>query len=326
MNRTHVPSHLPLPLQARLSRRTVQKLALALPPSLLLAPPGRVFARQATPGALSADLQQFADDTYAFVNSGYISLFIVTDEGVIATDPGSQQGPERAEAYKAAIASVTDQPVRYLVYSHDHADHATGGEVFADTATFISHRNAVAKLAALADPRTPVPEIAFTDQLTIELGGKPIELYYTGRNHSDNSIVLLYPERRLLFAVDFIPVDRLPYQNLGDSYPDEWIESLRWIEENLDFDTLVPGHPPLPGTKADVSEMRNYLQDLMAAVRAAQDEGLADNSPEMIEAVRTELEPAYGSWGMFAEWLPLNIEGLLRIWAETGATAATPAP
>jgi glyoxylase-like metal-dependent hydrolase (beta-lactamase superfamily II) len=305
----------------------VQKLALALPPSMLLAAHGHALAQEATPGALSADLQQFADDTYAFTNGGYISLFIVTDEGVIATDPGSQAGPERAEAYRAAIASVTDQPVRYLVYSHDHADHATGGEVFAETVTFIAHRNAVEKLAALADPRTPVPEIAFTDQLTIELGGKAIELYYTGRNHSDNSIVLLYPERRLLFAVDFIPVDRLPYQNLGDSYPEEWIASLRWIEENLDFDILVPGHPPLPGTKADVTEMRNYLEDLIAAVRAAQDQGLADNSPEMVEAVRTELEPTYGSWGMFAEWLPLNIEGLLRIWTETGGAAgATPAP
>jgi glyoxylase-like metal-dependent hydrolase (beta-lactamase superfamily II) len=313
-------------LQARLSRRTVQKLALALPPSILLATPRRTLAQEATPGALSADLQQFADDTYAFVNSGYISLFIVTDEGVIATDPGSQSGRERADAYRAAIASVTNQPVRYLVYSHDHADHATGGEVFADTATFISHRNAVAKLAALNDPRTPVPEIAFTDQLTIELGGKTIELYYTGRNHSDNSIVLLYPERRLLFAVDFIPVNTLLFQNLPDAYPDEWVESLRWIEENLDFDILVPGHPPLPGTKANVTAVREYLEDLMAAVRAAQDQGLADNSPEMIEAVRTELEPAYGSWGMFAEWLPLNIEGLLRIWAETGENGATPAP
>jgi glyoxylase-like metal-dependent hydrolase (beta-lactamase superfamily II) len=313
-------------LQARLSRRTVQKLALALPPSILLATPRRTLAQEATPGALSADLQQFADDTYAFVNSGYISLFIVTDEGVIATDPGSQSGRERADAYRAAIASVTDQPVRYLVYSHDHADHATGGEVFADTATFISHRNAVAKLAALNDPRTPVPEIAFTDQLTIELGGKTIELYYTGRNHSDNSIVLLYPEGRLLFAVDFIPVNSLPYQNLPDAYPEEWVESLRWIEENLDFDVLVPGHPPLPGTKANVTGVREYLEDLMAAVRSAQDQGLADNSPEMIEAVRAELEPAYGSWGMFAEWLPLNIEGLLRIWAETdGAAGATPA-
>ena len=61
----------PLNLQTRLSRRTVQKLALALPPSMLLASHGRTFAQEATPGALSADLQQFADDTYAFVNSGY---------------------------------------------------------------------------------------------------------------------------------------------------------------------------------------------------------------------------------------------------------------
>jgi glyoxylase-like metal-dependent hydrolase (beta-lactamase superfamily II) len=313
-------------LQTRLSRRTVQKMALALPPAMLLASQGRTLAQEATPGALSADLQQFGDDTYAFVNSGYISLFIVTDEGVIATDPGSQGGQERAEAYRAAITSVTDQPVRYLIYSHHHPDHATGGEIFADTATFISHQNAVEKLAALADPRIPMPEIAFTDQLTLELGGKTIELYYTGRNHSDNSIVLLYPERRLLFAVDFIPVNTLLFQNLPDAYPEEWVESLRWIEENLDFDVLVPGHPPLPGTKANVTEVREYLEDLMATVRAAQDQGLADNSPEMIEAVRTELEPAYGSWGMFAEWLPLNIEGLLRIWAETGATGATPAP
>ncbi|MDQ3693828.1 MAG: MBL fold metallo-hydrolase [Chloroflexota bacterium] len=313
-------------IQTRLSRRTVQKLALALPVPVGFALPLRALAQAATPGAPSADLQQFADDTYAFVNSGYVSLFIVTDEGVIATDPGSQSGPERVEAYLAAIASVADQPVRYLIYSHDHADHATGGEVFAETATFISHRNAVDKIAALNDPRTPVPEIAFNDQLMIELGGKTIELYYTGRNHSDNSIVLLYPERGILFAVDFIPVDRLPFQDLRDSYPEEWIESLRWIEDNLDFETLVPGHPPLPGTKADVGEMRQYFEDLIAAVRAAQEQGLADNSAEMVEAVRTELEPAYGAWGMFAEWLPLNIEGLLRIWSETGAAGATPTP
>jgi glyoxylase-like metal-dependent hydrolase (beta-lactamase superfamily II) len=310
-------------LQVRVSRRTAQKLAVALPVSLAVAAPLRALAQEATPGAPAADLQQVAEDTYAFVNSGYISLFIVTDEGVIATDPGSQQGPERAEAYQAAIASVTDQPVRYLIYSHDHADHATGGDIFAETATFVSHRNAVEKIAARNDPRTPVPEIAFNDQMQIELGGKTVELYYAGRNHSDNSIVLLYPEQGVLFAVDFIPVDRLPFQDLGDAYPEEWIESLRWIEENLEFETLIPGHPPLPGTKADVGEMRQYFVDLIAAVRAAQEQGLADNSPEMVEVVRTALEPDYGSWGMFEEWLPLNIEGLLRIWSETGA-AGTP--
>lgn len=306
-------------MQVLLSRRTLHKLALALPLATPLAFPTIARAQDATPAA-NADLQQFADDTYAFVNSGYVSLFIVTDKGVIATDPSSQGGPERAEAYKAAIASVTDQPVKYVVYSHNHADHATGGDVFADTATFVAHELGIPKLAEMNDPRVPVPTIGFSDRMSIELGSTTIELHYTGRNHSDNSLVLFHPEQRIVFAVDFIPADRLPYQDLGDSYPDEWIASLRWIEENLDFDLLVPGHPPLPGTKADVTEMRAYLTDLMASIQAARDSGLADNSPEMVEAVTADLEPAYGTWGMFAEWIPLNIEGILRIWNESDAT------
>src|SRR5687768_5969113 len=182
--------------------RIVLLVVLAI--AALLAP-ATVSAQEATPSAPAGEVQQFADDTYAFVSGGYVSLFIVTDEGVIATDPGSLVDPGRAEAYAAAIASVTDQPVRYLIYSHDHADHATGGGVFADTATFVSHQNAVEKLAALGDPNTPVPSISFTDEMTIALGGTTIELYYAGRNHSDNSIVLLHPAQSIAFAVDFIP-------------------------------------------------------------------------------------------------------------------------
>ncbi|MBA3449874.1 MAG: MBL fold metallo-hydrolase [Chloroflexia bacterium] len=292
--------------------------------ALTLVAPGGMSAQEGTPATPPAELQQFADDTYAFMSGGYFSLFIVTDEGVIATDPGSLVDPARAEAYKAAIASVTDQPVRYVVYSHAHADHATGGSVFADSATFIAHQNAVEKIAALDDPNTPVPQIAFNDEMTIELGGKTIELYYAGRNHSDNSIVLLYPERRLLFAVDFIPVSSLPYQDLPDAYPQEWIESLQWVDQNLDFDTLVIGHPPDSGTKQNVGEVRMYLEDLIASVQSARSEGLADNSPEMVEAVRADLESGYGTWANFDEWLPLNIEGLVR--AEASSGGATPAP
>jgi glyoxylase-like metal-dependent hydrolase (beta-lactamase superfamily II) len=284
---------------------------------------GLTRAQEGAPVPPSDEVMPFGDDAYAFVSSGYVSFFIVTDEGVIATDPSSQFDTDRANRYAAAIAAVTDQPVRYLIYSHDHADHATGGAVFADTATFVSHRNAVAKIAALNDPNTPVPTIAFDDFMSIELGGTTIELYYTGRNHSDNSIVLLHPEQRLLFAVDFIPVNSVPFQTLPDFYPEEWIESLRWIEENLEFDTLVPGHPPLPGTKENVSLVRGYVEDLIAAVRAAQEAGLADNSPEMVEAVRAELEPKYGDWANFDEWMPMNVEGLLRIWAEQTATPTT---
>jgi hypothetical protein len=64
---------------------------------------------------------------------------------------------------------------------------------------------------------------------------------------------------------------------------------LRWIVENLDFDRLVPGHPPLLGTKADVTAQREYPQDLIAAVRSAEEQGPADNSPEIMEAVRNRV-------------------------------------
>ena len=256
-----------------------------------------------------------ADDVYYFQSQGYISLFIVTDEGVIATDPSSLFNPARAEAYKAAIASVTGQPVRYVIYSHDSNDHSTGGVVFADTAQFVAHRLAVQKIADRNDPRTPVPTVVVDDHLTLQLGGKTIELYYTGRNHTDNSIVLLYPARRLLFAVDFIPINSVLFRDLPDWYVEDLIESLRWVEQNLDFDVLVPGHPPTGGTKDTVREVREYVEDLTGSIRAARARGFVDNSDDMVAAVMGDLAARYSRWANFEEWLPLNIAGVIRIWS-----------
>lgn len=55
----------------------------------------------------------------------YNTVFTVTDEGVVARDPINR---EAAAAYRAAIPQVTDQPIRYVVYSHDHLDHITGAD------------------------------------------------------------------------------------------------------------------------------------------------------------------------------------------------------
>ena len=261
-----------------------------------------------------AELTRVADDVYMFRSIGHNTMFIVTDAGVIAMDPISQSNPRADQLYRAAIASVTDQPVRYVIYSHEHADHIEGGAIFADTAQFVSHSRAAPAIAARNDSRTPVPTILFDDHMTLELGGKTVELYYTGRNHTDNSIVLLYPARRLLFAVDFIPVSGMPFRTLSGDFPDEWIESLRWIEGNLDFDVLVPGHGRL-GTRDTPRQVREYLEDLIASVRAARTRGLADNSPEMIDAVRADLAPKYSSWGNWEPYLPENIQGVLRSWA-----------
>ena len=238
-------------------------------------------------------------DLYRFQNNFHYSVFLVTPDGVIVTDPINK---EAATWLKAEIAKRFNRPVKYLILSHDHRDHSSGGEVFADTATVIAHERAKAAIIGEGRP-TAVPGITFTDRMTVALGGKRVELIYTGRNHTDNSVVMLFPEERTLFAVDFVSVKRLPYRNLSDAYYPDWIDSLRRVER-LDFDILAPGHGSM-GVKQDVADHRRYHEDLYNAVLAAARAG--QSLEEMKASITLE---KYKDWGSYAAWRELNIEGV----------------
>lgn len=80
-------------------------------------------------------------------------------------------GVKAVELYRAAIASVTDKPVRYVVYHHDHADGITGMSVFPDTAQYVAHRLAAPKIAARKEPASAGPHDPVDDRKTLELGG-----------------------------------------------------------------------------------------------------------------------------------------------------------
>ncbi len=246
-------------------------------------------------------ITKIAGDLYRFQNNFHFSVFLVTDDGVIATDPINA---EAAAWLKAEIATRFGQEVKYLIYSHDHVDHIAGGEVFADTAVVLAHDNA--KAAILGEKRpTAVPEVTFSDTMTITLGGKTVELSYLGRSHSDNMIVLRFPAERALYAVDFISVKRLPYMTLSDAYFPDWIAAIRQVEA-MDFDILVPGHGPL-GVKADAADHRAYLENLYDAVLAAARAG------RTLEQMQAEIKlEAYAAWGQYEAWRPLNIEGMYR--------------
>lgn len=249
---------------------------------------------------------KLADDVYLFRHKFHQSIFITTPKGVVVTDPISS---DAATWLKAKIKTLTDQPVRYVIYSHHHNDHITGGSVFADTALFISQTAARPKILQAADPQTPVPDLTFSDRMFIDLGGKRFELIYTGRNHSDNSLVVLLPQDRLLFAVDFIPVETVAYRTLPDGYPDEWIDSLKQVE-SLEFDTLVPGHGKI-GKKEHVQQFRVYLEDLRAAVLEQVQKGVG-----IEEAKKNVQLPKYDQWHRYAEWFPENVEGMYRYLSE----------
>jgi glyoxylase-like metal-dependent hydrolase (beta-lactamase superfamily II) len=248
------------------------------------------------------EISVIAGNLYRFRNNFHFSVFLVTPQGIIATDPINA---DAARWLKAELGTrFPGQPVRYLVYSHDHADHISGGEVFADTAMIVAHDRAREKIRGECRP-TAVPHITFSDSLTIELGGAAVQLIHVGRNHSDNSIVMNFPAQRTLFAVDFIPVEALAFRTLNDGYVEEWLDSLRRVE-TIDFDVLAPGHGPV-GQKRHVTAFREYLQTLhdqiLAGVRAGR----------TLDQLKQELRlDRWASWAGYEQMRELNIEGMHR--------------
>jgi glyoxylase-like metal-dependent hydrolase (beta-lactamase superfamily II) len=253
------------------------------------------------------EITQLAGDVYRFRNSNHYSVFAVTPQGIIATDPINA---EAAQWLKAELQKRFARPVKYLIYSHDHADHIAGGEVFADTAVVVAHDNAKAAIVGERRP-TAVPQVTFSDRLTLELGGTVVELSYVGRNHSDNAIVMRFPTERLLFAVDFIPVESVAFRDFPDAYIEDWIDSLKRVEL-MDFDVLVPGHGPL-GRKDHVRQFREYMEELRGAVQKYAREG--KSLEEMKQLITL---PKYEKWAGYQHerpelrWFPMNIEGMYR--------------
>ena len=259
------------------------------------------LATQAQPQAPVREITKLAGEVYRFRNNNHYSVFAVTPAGVIATDPINA---EAARWLKDEIRKRFAQPVRYLVYSHDHADHIAGGEVFADTAVVAAHANAKRTIVAEKRP-TAVPQVTFASEMSIELGGTVVELAYVGRNHSDNSIVMRFPKERLLFAVDFIPVESLAFRDFPDAYIQDWIDSLQRVEA-MDFDVLVPGHGPL-GRKDHVRMFREYMEELRDEVlRHALEGKSVDEVKQLVKM------PKYATWTNYEQWLTLNVEGMYR--------------
>lgn len=289
-------------------------LVLAL---VLLVAPTAALAQQPPQLPQSvAELTRVRDDVYAFRYLNHVSLFVPTDEGVLVVDPiGGGGNPQAPVALKGAIASVTSQPVRWLIYSHAAQDHSTGGAVFADTATFVSHTNAKAAFETRADPTSPAPTVTFEQIMPIHAGGKHFELHWTGLTPQSDYLIFAYPAQKVIMAVDLGRIRTLPFGNIGQASPARMVEWLDEVDQKFDFEVVLSGHGPsanIWGTRQDLKDHRQYYVDLAKAVADARAAGHADNSEAMVTAVRTALAPQYGTWTNFQNGLAGNVEGAVR--------------
>jgi len=256
------------------------------------------------------------DNVYMVRYGGHQSIFVVTPQGVIVGDPISYLRP--AKPFIDEIKKVTDKPIKYVIYSHHHYDHAAGGKPFKDMgATFIGHRLLKQRWMDLKKQNALLSDVVIPDEVvhrkkTIKLGGTTVEMIYTGINHSDNSLVMLLPKEKVVFVVDFAPIESIQFRNIPDnSSPLAYVESLKKLEA-LDWNIMVPGHPYAGGrwgTKKDVQDDIAYLEDLSAATKKAADEGKCFDT-----AIKEIKLPKYEKWAGYATGLGANVERFCYWW------------
>ncbi len=255
------------------------------------------------------ETMRVGEGVYQFRFRGHNSFFVVTSDGVVAFDPIST---EAARPYAREIRRVAPaSPLLAVVYSHDHADHTTGAGVLREELAgglhvpIVAHESARTKVEAAGDSDHLPPDMTFSSQMTLWLGGRRLELHYLGKSHSDNMIVALLPDEKIAFAVDFVSNDRVGYRDLPDYYFPDFFEALERLQA-LDFDTIVFGHGP-PGDREAVDRQIQYYSDVRNAVTGAFRRGLSED-----EAAAQIRLPAYSGWGAYDDWFELNVRAIYQ--------------
>lgn len=261
------------------------------------------FAQQDEP---ERSLIEVADGLYRYQDSAWFGMVLVTDDGILIADPLNRGG---SEWLAEQLDERFDVPVEYIVYSHHHADHASGAAVWPD-ATVVAHEAAVAPLtppegeeALAAFERSFGSESPFGgvrapdetwsgDSHEITLGGETVKLIKVEAAHAADMAYVLFPEQETLFVVDVINIKRLPIISAGGFSEDE-LDALTELAMAQDFEIVVPGHGDMGGPE-DVERHRQYHVDVLAGVQEGIDAG---ESLEEIQAGLTMEE--YSDWSAF---------------------------
>src|SRR5262245_60581579 len=152
-------------------------------------------------------IAQVKGDVYLISGDGGNVAAYVTGEGVILVDDMFDRN--HADIL-AQVKSVTSQPIRYVINTHQHDDHAGGDLKMLPIAEVIAHKNVRANLQDIKQPYyedtpgTPIglPRITFSDEFAIYLGGKEVRAKYFGRGHTSGDVIVLFPEPKVIHTGD----------------------------------------------------------------------------------------------------------------------------
>jgi len=218
-------------------------------------------------------LQKLGDDLYVFgvtkgVGAGNVAIYL-TDEGVILVDDMFDRNHDQI---MAALKTLTDKPIKYVLNSHQHDDHAGGNaKMLGLNAEVIAHRAVRYNLELLKQPG--LPRITFSDEMEVHLGGKEVRAYHFGRGHTGGDAILYFPAHKVIHTGDlFLTFPTQPfidYANGGSAL--EWTKTLDGILK-LDFEVAIPGHGPV-SDRAGLLKWRESFTEMRERIRGMVHQG-----------------------------------------------------
>jgi glyoxylase-like metal-dependent hydrolase (beta-lactamase superfamily II) len=249
------------------------------------------------------------------VNAGWI---LVGDE-VIAVDSGNDAATAKALLEK--IQETAGKPVRYLVITHAHGDHAGGASTFAAAgAQIVCSENAAPALAAsaAAATRPRLSMLAFSERFAMFGAKQRVAIYFLGAAHTAGDVVVLLPDQKVLFSGDLALGKRIPYMQSPDVNPKGWENALNNLSR-IDVDKVVPGHGTL-GTRQVIADTYGYVKKVNELAQLMIGENVNET---MIEARLHRPDTGVEAASVTPE-LIANIRAVMR--TEKAKPGAAPAP
>jgi len=247
--------------------RSLVVVAFAL--LMLFAPP---LDAQRDFSQVEVEVQRVSENVYMLMGSGgNIGLSVGADGAFLIDD----QFAPLTEKIKAAIRTVTDAPIEFLLNTHWHGDHTGGNENFGgEGALIVAHDNVYRRLnpEGFADligrsgqaPDAALPKVTFSETMTFHWNGEDIFIYHPDPAHTDGDAIVVFIEQNVIHMGDTYFNGFYPYIDVGSGGDvDGMIQASNWALTQSNSDTqIIPGHEPLSNSEG----LRSY-RDMLITVR-----------------------------------------------------------
>ena len=195
------------------------------------------------------------------------------DDGIVIVD---DQFAPLAPKIREALKNINEKPVKFVLNTHFHGDHAGGNPEFGKEATIIAHENVRKRLKDGPQPmvRGGLPVITFNDRASVHLNGEDIRAIHLPHGHTDGDSVIYFQDSNVVHMGDDFVTYGFPFVDVASGGSvSGMIAGLEKVLAMVPKDAkIIPGHGPLSGT-ADVEKFISMLKETRALVVNAAKEG-----------------------------------------------------